>query len=93
MLVPAALGFGSTPVLAPYAAVPANSALRYDIELVRVSARGPDAMMKVRGQQDAGVAMLQTLSKGSCRSSPHLPVSADLAQTSASMAMLFPSSP
>jgi hypothetical protein len=47
VLVPPQLGFGSTAVLAPYAGVPANSVLLYDVELVRVSALGPDAMMKV----------------------------------------------
>lgn len=47
VLIPAALGFGNAPVLAPYAAVPAGSKLRYDVELIRVSARGPDAMWKV----------------------------------------------
>eukprot|EP00882_Tetradesmus_deserticola_P028191 GHRQ01031388.1.p1 GENE.GHRQ01031388.1~~GHRQ01031388.1.p1 ORF type:complete len:230 (+),score=48.66 GHRQ01031388.1:412-1101(+) len=47
VLVPPQLGFGGAAVLAPYAGVPANSVLRYDVELVRVSALGPDAMMKV----------------------------------------------
>jgi FKBP-type peptidyl-prolyl cis-trans isomerase len=51
VLVPPQLGFGAVDVLAPYAGVPANSVLRYDVELVRVSALGPDAMMKVRRQE------------------------------------------
>jgi FKBP-type peptidyl-prolyl cis-trans isomerase FkpA len=50
VLVPPQLGFGGAAVLAPYAGVPANSVLRYDVELVRVSAKGPDAMMKVRSR-------------------------------------------
>lgn len=59
VLVPPQLGFGSAAVLAPYAGVPANSMLRYDVELVRVSAKGPDAMMKVRTQTDAAGVGLQ----------------------------------
>jgi FKBP-type peptidyl-prolyl cis-trans isomerase FkpA len=44
--VPAALGFGSgAPVLAPYALVPPGSALVYEVELLRLSRRGPDALM------------------------------------------------
>ncbi|WIA10556.1 hypothetical protein OEZ85_010743 [Tetradesmus obliquus] len=56
VLVPPQLGFGSAAVLAPYAGVPANSMLRYDVELVRVSAKGPDAMMKGISQCSAGGA-------------------------------------
>lgn len=44
--VPAQLGFGTTsPVLAPFAVVPPGSTLLYEIELVRLSRRGPDALM------------------------------------------------
>jgi hypothetical protein len=46
--VPAALGFGDKPVLAPYAMVPAGSAVQYEIELLRVSSVGPDLLVKVR---------------------------------------------
>ncbi|KAF6257472.1 hypothetical protein COO60DRAFT_1229303 [Scenedesmus sp. NREL 46B-D3] len=56
VLVPPQLGFGRAAVLAPYAGVPANSVLRYDVELVRVSARGPDEMMKGISQCSAGGA-------------------------------------
>ena len=53
VLVPPQLGFGRAAVLAPYAGLPANYVLLYDVELVRVSARGPDEMMKV-GMAGAG---------------------------------------
>eukprot|EP00878_Enallax_costatus_P018145 GHUV01019092.1.p2 GENE.GHUV01019092.1~~GHUV01019092.1.p2 ORF type:complete len:181 (+),score=46.44 GHUV01019092.1:1763-2305(+) len=56
VLVPAFLGFGNTTALAPYGVVPAGSKLRYDIELVRVSSRGPDAMWKGISQCSAGGA-------------------------------------
>lgn len=46
--VPPSEGFGPAAVLAPYAIVPGNAALVYEVELLRVSARGPDEMMKVR---------------------------------------------
>lgn len=46
--VPSSLGFGGSPVLAPYAMVPGGSELTYDIELVRVSSVGPDLLVKVR---------------------------------------------
>ncbi|KAG2488738.1 hypothetical protein HYH03_012737 [Edaphochlamys debaryana] len=42
--VPASLGFGPQPVLAPYAVVPGGSAVEYEVELLRLSARGPDAL-------------------------------------------------
>lgn len=44
--VPAPLGFGPSPALAPYAIVPPGSTLKYEIELVRLSRTGPDAIMK-----------------------------------------------
>ncbi|GIL56667.1 hypothetical protein Vafri_11997 [Volvox africanus] len=46
--VPPALGFGSQTVLAPYGVVPANSTLLYEVELLRLSAVGPDQLTKVR---------------------------------------------
>eukprot|EP00879_Flechtneria_rotunda_P022549 GHRR01023805.1.p1 GENE.GHRR01023805.1~~GHRR01023805.1.p1 ORF type:complete len:119 (+),score=24.53 GHRR01023805.1:145-501(+) len=46
VLVPPEYGFGNMPALAPFAAVPARSQLRYDVELLRVSARGPDELMQ-----------------------------------------------
>lgn len=42
--VPAELGFGSSTVLAPYAVVPGGSSLVYEVELVRLSAVGPDQL-------------------------------------------------
>lgn len=50
VVVPPGLGFGSTPALAPYAAVPANSIVRYEIQLLRLSRKGPDALVKVSEQ-------------------------------------------
>lgn len=47
--VPASLGFGNSTVLAPYALVPAGATLRYDIELIRLSDRGPDELTSVGG--------------------------------------------
>lgn len=44
--VPPEIGFGSNTVLAPYAIIPGGSTLRYDIELIRLSARGPDELTK-----------------------------------------------
>lgn len=43
---PAELGFRRT-VLAPYAVVPEGAALVYEVELIRLSARGPDELTKV----------------------------------------------
>jgi len=42
--VPPALGFGDVAVGAPYAVVPPGSTLSYEIELLRISSRGPDAL-------------------------------------------------
>jgi len=42
-IVPPELGF-SKDVLAPYAFVPAGSTLEYDVQLLRLSSRGPDEL-------------------------------------------------
>lgn len=47
VVVPPELGFGSAAVLAPYAVLPGGSAVCYEVELLRLSSKGPDAMMKV----------------------------------------------
>lgn len=47
VVVPPELGFGSAAVLAPYAVLPGGSAVQYEVELLRLSSKGPDAMMKV----------------------------------------------
>ena len=53
--VPPSLGFGSTKaVLAPYEVVPPGSTLRYEIELVRLSRRGPDALWSGTAQCGSG---------------------------------------
>ncbi|GAX85884.1 hypothetical protein CEUSTIGMA_g13300.t1 [Chlamydomonas eustigma] len=44
IIVSPQLGFGSVTVGAPYAVVPANSTLRYEVELIRISTRGPDEL-------------------------------------------------
>lgn len=46
--VPPELGFGDRPALAPYGIVPAGSGVRYEVQLLRLSRRGPDALFKVR---------------------------------------------
>ncbi|GBF91096.1 hypothetical protein Rsub_04765 [Raphidocelis subcapitata] len=46
VLIPAELGFGGSPAYAPYAVVPGGSQIRYEIQLLRMSRRGPDAIMK-----------------------------------------------
>lgn len=44
----AALGFtGAKTILAPYAAVPPGAELTYEVELLRLSARGPDELTLV----------------------------------------------
>ncbi|KAF8068417.1 fpr2 [Scenedesmus sp. PABB004] len=60
VLVPPELGFGASDVLGPYAGVPGGSTLRYELELLRVSARGPDAMMAGLSQCSAGGASAST---------------------------------
>lgn len=52
--VPAGLGFGDKTVLAPYAIVPGNATVQYEIELLRVSSVGPDLLVKVR-ELDSGM--------------------------------------
>lgn len=61
--VPPSLGFGSTTqVLAPYAIVPPGSELKYDIELVRLSRRGPDALLQ--GVAQCGGGFVNERTKG-----------------------------
>ena len=48
VVVPPALAFGQSAAAAPYAVVPAGATVRYEIELLRLSRRGPDALMAVR---------------------------------------------
>ncbi|KAG2428157.1 hypothetical protein HXX76_011837 [Chlamydomonas incerta] len=64
--VPPELGFGGTAVGAPYAIVPAGSTLVYEVELLRLSAVGPDQLTKGiakcgsggAGQQDENCAAI-----------------------------------
>lgn len=50
--VPPALGFGDREAVgAPFAVVPPGSTLIYDIEVLRVSYDGPDALVKVPSQR------------------------------------------
>jgi FKBP-type peptidyl-prolyl cis-trans isomerase len=44
--VPPELGFGSSAVRSPYATVPADSTLTYEVTLLRLSSTGPDALFK-----------------------------------------------
>ena len=46
--IPPERGFGDRPALAPYAVVPPGSGVRYEVQLLRLSRRGPDARFKVR---------------------------------------------
>jgi len=57
--VPPELGFRST-VLAPYAVVPGGAALQYEVELLRLSARGPDELTKGVERCGQGGAGAQT---------------------------------
>lgn len=59
-MVPPELGFGSTPVLAPYAVVPPGSRLTYTVELIRLSSVGPDALMSGVSKCGAGGASAST---------------------------------
>jgi hypothetical protein len=52
--VPADMGFGAATVLAPFAVVPAGSTLQYEIKLLRLSRRGPDALMNGVSQCGGG---------------------------------------
>lgn len=44
--VPAELGFGSQSVAGPYAVVPGGSTLLYEVEVLRLSRDGPDALVR-----------------------------------------------
>lgn len=44
VVVPPQLGFASSTAIAPYAIVPPGSTLEYTVELLRLSAVGPDAL-------------------------------------------------
>lgn len=58
--VPPALGFGAAAVLGPYGVVPGGSELRYKVRLLRLSRRGPDALMSGVSQCGAGFANERT---------------------------------
>jgi hypothetical protein len=59
--IPSELGFGTTTsVLAPYAVVPPGSTLEYEIELIRLSRKGPDALLTGVAQCGGGFAMERT---------------------------------
>ncbi|EFN54462.1 hypothetical protein CHLNCDRAFT_135085 [Chlorella variabilis] len=59
-LVPAALGFGGSTVRGPYGIVPGGSTLRYEVELLRLSRQGPDALMTGIAQCGAGAVNERT---------------------------------
>ncbi|KAG1679663.1 hypothetical protein FOA52_006180 [Chlamydomonas sp. UWO 241] len=59
IIVSPELGFGSKQVGAPYAVVQPGSTLRYEIELLRLSARGPDDLTRGIAQCGAGGAGAQ----------------------------------
>eukprot|EP00877_Chromochloris_zofingiensis_P008053 jgi/Chrzof1/3500/Cz12g27210.t1 len=46
VVIPPELGFGNMAVAAPYALLPGGSSIQYDVELIRLSTRGPDELMK-----------------------------------------------
>ncbi|KAI7841475.1 hypothetical protein COHA_004869 [Chlorella ohadii] len=52
--VPPALGFGGQTVLGPYGVVPGGSTVQYEVELLRLSRRGPDALMSGVSQCGGG---------------------------------------
>lgn len=54
------LGFGQVPVAAPVASVPGGSSLQYEIELLRVSTTGPDALFQGIAQCGIGGAGAQS---------------------------------
>lgn len=56
ILVPPEKGFGDQVVGAPYALVPPNSTLRYEVELLRLSTRGPDELTRGISRCGAGGA-------------------------------------
>lgn len=57
--VPPELGFGQAAVVAPYAVVPPGSTLLYDIQLLRLSRTGPDALFANVAQCGVGGAGAQ----------------------------------
>ncbi|KAG2451096.1 hypothetical protein HYH02_004364 [Chlamydomonas schloesseri] len=57
--VPPELGFGGAAVGAPYAIVPAGSTLLYEVELLRLSAVGPDQLTRGIAKCGAGGANQQ----------------------------------
>ncbi len=57
--VPPELGFGQTAVAAPYGIVPPGSTLRYQIEVLRLSTTGPDALLAGIAQCGIGGAAAQ----------------------------------
>ena len=60
--VPPELGFGSSAARSPYATIPANSALRYEVTLLRLSDTGPDALYA--GISRCGVGGASQMSDG-----------------------------
>ncbi|KAL4421381.1 hypothetical protein ABPG75_010672 [Micractinium tetrahymenae] len=58
--VPPALGFGAATALGPYGIVPGGSEVRYEVQLLRLSRRGPDALMAGISQCGAGFANERT---------------------------------
>lgn len=62
VLVPPQLGFGTAPALAPFAALPGGSTLRYELELVRLSRSGPDAL--VHGVSQCGGGFVNERTRG-----------------------------
>ena len=60
--VPPELGFGSSAVRSPYATVPADSTLTYEVTLLRLSSTGPDALLK--GVSRCGLGGANTINDG-----------------------------
>ncbi|KIY97894.1 peptidyl-prolyl cis-trans isomerase, FKBP-type [Monoraphidium neglectum] len=60
VLCPPELAFGAQAAAAPYAIVPPNSAVRYEVELLRLSRRGPDALFKGLSKCSQGGASATT---------------------------------
>ena len=60
--VPPELGFGSSAVRSPYATVPADSTLTYEVTLLRLSSTGPDALFK--GVSRCGLGGANTINDG-----------------------------
>ena len=57
--VPPELGFGQAQVAAPYGVVPPGSTLRYELQLLRLSSTGPDALFAGIAQCGIGGAGAQ----------------------------------